>query len=167
MDDTHSGKEIDEYTTSLIESLFQNNSRLISASNEIYERNKGLSFNESIELKDGKISIDEGRTLSISGYCLGALVHLKRNLHESDSYEFTVRNVHPLFEVVEIDAFTLKSFLGISIDDDNQVQVNLNGEYALNYLEGSMDLFLKWYRKAMKNRFPMSKVNNPIARFLY
>ena len=166
--DIHKGDDINQLTTSLIKSFFYNNSRLINAVNEEIEicKQNGDLYSKSIELKDGVIDVGNG-AFSIYGYCLGTYIQFSGHFHNKDYYNIKINNIPPFFGYIDIDFFTLDAYVQIIESENKNVEVKFNSSHSLNYIQGSKELFIKWLNKALDKRFPMTKIKNPISRFLY
>jgi hypothetical protein len=160
-----SGAEINEYTESLIQCFYRNNSRLITTANEMADLGDAYR-NNTVELKDGEISKHDGM-IEIYGYCLGTYVQFTQILFEPNGYIITIINRHPLYGYGSEKFFRLYSALKIKTGDGNNgLEVIFDDNPSLNILHGSKERFLKWYHRALEKRFPMSRINNPLARFL-
>jgi len=163
--ESYKDEEVNEWTLSLLKCFFSNNSRLVNASKEEPSFYIEGSIDNILTLKDGVVYF-YGSRVDIYGYCLGAHIKMSRSYSSPGTYEFSIMNRHKLLEYADIEYFDLSAYEITCNCNIEEISLSKNKNMS-PWLSGSKELFVKWYTKAIDKRFPMSKNNNPLSRFLY
>lgn len=98
------------------------------------------------------------------GFCYGTQFQLSQVLRDPFQFKVYITNEHALKNLMNKWSFSLEAIMEIKyIDDSFHVSF---GEFDYVF-RGDRDFFLSWYKKAIRNKFPIKRLYNLFSRFFY